>query len=152
MKLQLSGVERINAESSAVYGFVTDPNRVGRCMPDLQELNVTDDRHMVAFVKVGIGPIRGRFKMEAEITPGGGEGLALKLKGSGMGNGLSMESAMKLVAVEGGTELHWSAEASVSGPLAGVGGRLLEGQARKTTEQLFINIRQTLEGGEQAAG
>ncbi len=152
MKLQLSGVERVSVEKAVVYGFVTDPHRVGNCMPDLQELTVQDERHMVAIVRVGIGPIRGKFKMEAAITPEDGEGLALKLKGNGMGNGIAMESRMKLVAVDGGTELHWSAEASVSGPLAGVGGRLLEGQARKTTEQLFINIRKALESENQAAG
>jgi len=152
MKIQLNGVERIRAEKAVVYGFITDPNQVGQCLPDLQELTVQDQHHMVAIVSIGIGPIRGTFKMEAAISPADGEGLALKLKGSGMGNGLAMESRMSLVAVTDGTELHWSAEASVSGPLAGVGGRLLEGQARKTTEQLFMNIRKALETGSQAAG
>lgn len=145
--MSLSGVEQIQAGMSAVSRFVIDPSQVGKCLPDLQELTVTDPQHFTAFVKIGIGPIRGRFKMEVELQPlaDGGE-MAMKLKGSGMGNGLAMNSVIKLVAAAADrTELHWSAEASVSGPLAGVGGRLLEGQAKKTTEALFANIRQALE-------
>lgn len=153
MKMQLSGVERIAVDKETVRLFVTDPERVGRCMPDLQELQVADSRHMTAIVKMGVGPIRGRFKMEAELDPSAGDEISMSMKGNGMGNGLTMNSAMKLVAqADGTTELQWSADASVSGPLAGVGGRLLEGQAKKTTTQLFTNIRQVLEGGGLAAG
>jgi carbon monoxide dehydrogenase subunit G len=147
MKMTLSGVEQVQAELALVSAFVTDPDRVGRCLPDLQELTVVDAQHFVAFVKIGVGPIRGKFKMEVELgaLTESGE-LAMKLKGSGMGNGLAMSSSMKLIAATPGqTELHWSAEASVSGPLASIGGRLLEGQAKKTTEALFANIRQALE-------
>jgi carbon monoxide dehydrogenase subunit G len=147
MKMTLSGVEQIQANVATVSAFVTDPNKVGNCLPDLQELTVADQQHFTAFVKIGVGPIRGKFKMEVEIAPSAdGREMGMKLKGSGMGNGLSMSSTMKLVETAADrTELHWSAEASVSGPLASVGGRLLEGQAKKTTEALFTNIRQALE-------
>lgn len=146
MKMNLSGVELIQADRDSVARFVTDPDQVGKCLPDLQELTVTDPQHFTALVKIGVGPIRGRFKMEVELGPLTDGEMALKLKGSGMGNGLAMNSTMKLVAVATAqTELHWSAEASVSGPLAGVGGRLLEGQAKRTTEALFANIRQALQ-------
>jgi carbon monoxide dehydrogenase subunit G len=151
MKLNLEGVEQIQAPLESVRDFVTDPNQVGRCMPDLQELAVVDDRHMVAMVKIGVGPIKGTFKMEIELLPDG-EQLGMKLKGSGMGNGIAMTSTMRLEATEvAGTSLHWTAEATVSGPLAGVGGRLLQGQAKKTTEQLFTNIREAVQG-QQAKG
>jgi carbon monoxide dehydrogenase subunit G len=148
MKMNLGGMERINRELAAVHSFVTDPNRVGRCMPDLQELKVEDEHHMLALVRVGIGPIKGTFKMEVELLPSTeADEAAMRLKGSGMGNGLTLASSMRMVSPEAGvTELHWTAEATVSGPLAGVGGRLLEGQAKKTTEQLFTNIREALEG------
>jgi carbon monoxide dehydrogenase subunit G len=126
---------------------VTDPNQVGKCLPDLQELTVRDAYHFTAYVKIGIGPIRGRFKMEVELGAMTETGeLALNLKGSGMGSGLAMKSTMQLDGVgDDRTELRWSADASVSGPLAGLGGRLIEGQATKTTQSLFANIRQALE-------
>lgn len=147
MKMNLSGVEQIGAELSVVSAFVTDPAKVGRCLPDLQDLKVIDGQHFVALVKIGIGPIRGTFKMEVELGALTETGeMSMKLKGSGMGNGLAMSSSMKLsTTAPGQAALDWSAEASVSGPLASIGGRLLEGQAKKTTESLFTNIRQALE-------
>lgn len=152
MKLPMNGTERIQAAPATVRRFVTDPEQVGRCLPDLQELQVTDPRHFIAHVKIGLGPVRGRFKLEVELNPDAGpDKLELRLKGSGMGSGLNMSSQVRVCAADDTTEMQWTAEASVSGPLASVGGRLLEAQARKTTEQLFANIRRTLEQGEQAA-
>jgi carbon monoxide dehydrogenase subunit G len=151
MKLQMQGSEHIRALPEAVRRFVTDPAQVGRCLPDLQELDVVDHRRLVAFVRVGVGPVRGRFKLEVDLG-GEGEGLTMRLKGSGMGSGLQMQSRMRLTpAGEGTTVLDWDAEAAVSGPLASVGGRLLDAQARKTTQQLFDAIRRNLESGGQVA-
>lgn len=153
MKLQLSGTEQITAPGAAVRTFLLSPEQVGRCMPDLQELRVPDERHAVAIVKLGLGPIRGTFKLEVELPPADGDEIHLKMKGSGMGNGLTLTAVMRTSETgPGATELAWSADAAVSGPLAGLGGRLLEGQARKTTELLFANIRQALAQTGIAAG
>lgn len=147
MNLKMDGTERISAPCDAVWAFVTDPEGVGHCLPDLQELQVTDPQHLVAFVRIGVGPVRGRFKMEVALEPAAGE-LGMRLKGSGMGSGLTMNARLLLLTADsGGTALQWAAEAAVSGPLASVGGRLLEAQAKKTVEQLFANIRHRLESG-----
>ncbi len=39
------------------------------------------------------------------------------------------------------TALKWNAEAEVRGPLAAVGGRVLDAQARKVIEQAFAKVR-----------
>ncbi|MFO7172635.1 MAG: carbon monoxide dehydrogenase subunit G [Bacillota bacterium] len=144
MKVQFSGTEAIRAPKEQVRQFILDPNQVGRCLPDLQELTVADPTHATAIVKVGVGPVRGRFKLDIELQPGG-DAATIHVRGSGMGSSLSMMSEVRLEETPEGTNLHWQADASVSGPLASVGGRLLEGQARKTVEQLFANIRSRLE-------
>lgn len=144
MKVQFSGTEAIRAPKEDVRRFVLSPDQVGNCLPDLQELQVADATHFTAVVKIGLGPVRGRFKLEVELLPEG-DAAAIRIKGGGLGSGLAMTSAMRLEATAAGTNLHWQADASVSGPLATVGGRLLEGQARKTVEQLFTAIRQKLE-------
>jgi len=144
MNLKIDGTEHIAVPAAAVWRFVSDPGSVGRCLPDLQELQVVDPQHLIAFVKIGVGPVRGRFKMEMALAPGDGE-LGLRLKGSGLGSGLQMKAQLRLAGAAAGTDLHWTAEASVSGPLASVGGRLLDAQAKKTVQQLFANIRHSLE-------
>jgi carbon monoxide dehydrogenase subunit G len=152
MKLQMQGTERIQASPEAVRRFVGDPAQVGRCLPDLEELEVVDGQHLVALVRIGVGPVRGRFKLEVALGAEDGE-LSMRLKGSGMGSGLQMSSQMQVLAeAAGATALLWTAEAMVSGPLASVGERLLDAQARKTTQQLFESIRRTLEANGQVAG
>jgi|GEM_PF-479175 len=155
MRIQMSGVEHVSVAPEQAFAFVTDPNRVGRCMPDLDELQVSDSRHFVAVVKVGVGPVRGRLKIEAEMKTDDARlgDLDLTAKGSGMGSGMVLTSHMHIEPTGGGgAELQWSAETSVSGPLASVGGRLLEGQAKKKTQAMFDAIRQALQANGAPAG
>ena len=44
------------------------------------------------------------------------------------------------------TLLNWSGEAVMRGPVAAVGGRVLDAQARKLIAQTFANVRETLSG------
>ncbi len=155
MKIPMSGVERVGASPDQALAFVSDPNRVGRCMPDLEDLQVADARHFTATVKVGVGPVRGHLKMAVEITPDPAKSneLDLAVKGSGMGSGIDMTSHVRVAPADGGaTELHWTADAAVSGPLASVGGRLLEAQAKKTTQNMFAAIRAALQTAGAAGG
>lgn len=145
MKLQYEGVESIRAPIEVVRRFLLDPERLGRCLPDLQELRPETERSFLATVRVGVGAVRGLFRLTASIREEEGQRVAVLLKGTGLGSGLQVESRVALRSVGEGTELAWQADATVSGPLAGVGGRLLESQARKTIEQLFTQIRQQLE-------
>ena len=69
MKLQYTGEERIPVGPDSVWTFVTDPEKVGRCFPDVVDVVVHDATHFEAIVKVGVGPVRGKFKMKVELLP-----------------------------------------------------------------------------------
>jgi carbon monoxide dehydrogenase subunit G len=45
------------------------------------------------------------------------------------------------------TLLDWDGEAAMRGPVAAVGGRVLDRQAQRLIEQTFGNVRKTLQGG-----
>lgn len=58
---------------------------------------------------------------------------------------MTVDSTMDLAeAVEVETDLAWSADVVVHGTIASVGARLLDGFARKQTEQFFGCIKNTL--------
>ena len=47
----------------------------------------------------------------------------------------------------GGTKMDWSADVNISGTLASVGARLIEGTANKMIGQTFDCMKSKLEGG-----
>ena len=52
-----------------MWAFVTDPEKVGHCLPDVVEVTVHDPTHFEAVVQVGVGPVRGKFKFKFELQP-----------------------------------------------------------------------------------
>lgn len=47
------GIVVMDAPLNVVWDFVQDPDAIGRCMPDVVEYQVLDDRHLHAKVRVG---------------------------------------------------------------------------------------------------
>jgi carbon monoxide dehydrogenase subunit G len=146
VNLQYTGEEQIPADPDAVWTFVTDPGKVGRCFPDLVDVTVQDATHFVATVKVGVGPVRGNFKMKVELLPADSKRrMDMKISGGGFGSAVDLTSSADLVDAGGGsTLLKWSGQAEARGPIAAVGGRVLDAQARKLIAEAFGNVRRQL--------
>jgi carbon monoxide dehydrogenase subunit G len=147
VNLQNSGEEKIPATLDAVWAFVTDPEQVGHCFPDVVDVTVQDRTHFVATVNVGVGPVRGKFKMKVELQPDPSmHHVGMKMSGGGFGSAVDLTAAADLVDVGAGTTLlKWSGQAEARGPIAAVGGRVLDAVAKRLIEQAFSNIRKQLE-------
>ena len=146
MTLQYSGEEKIPVDNDKVWVFVTDPEKVGRCFPEVVDVTVQDPTHFEAVVNVGVGPVRGKFKVKVELLPDpSGRRIEMKMSGGGFGSTVDLTAGADLVdAGEGTTLLNWSGQAEARGPIAAVGGRVLDAQARKLIEHAFANVRQQL--------
>lgn len=145
MKLEYNGQEQIPAGPDAVWAFVNDPDKVAHCLPELLESTVIDPTHFEATVRVGVGPVRGKFKFKFEMLPdAAARRMALKATGGGFGSAMDLEAAAGLAPAGEGTTLNWSGTAVMRGPVAAIGGRVLDGQARKLIEQTFTNVRTSL--------
>src|SRR5262245_25505252 len=128
MNLEQSGEEHIPASPDVVWAFVTDPHKVGRCFPDVSEITVHDATHFDAIVQVGVGPVRGKFKMKAELIPDAAKRrLEMKISGGGFGSAVDLTAGADIVDNgDGSTTLKWSGQAVPRGPIAAVGGRVLD--------------------------
>jgi carbon monoxide dehydrogenase subunit G len=146
VKLQYNGQEQVPASVDAVWAFIADPNKVGRCLPDVVELTVQDPTHFDAVVSVGLGPVRGRLRFKAEMRPDpAARRMTIKVSGGGLGSAVDQTATAELVAVgPAATTLNWSGEAEMRGPIAAVGGRVLDAQAQKLIAQTFVNVREQL--------
>lgn len=146
MKLEYSGQERIPADPAKVWAFVNDPEKIGRCLPDVVDVKVSDPTHFDALVKVGVGPVRGKFTMKFELQPDAvSRRMNMKISGGGFGSALDLTAGAEVVpTAEGATTLNWQGEAVMRGPVAAVGGRVLDAQAQKLITQTFANVREAL--------
>ena len=146
MNLQYTGEEKIPASLDAVWAFVTNPEKVGRCFPDVVDVTVQDATHFESTVKVGVGPVRGKLKMKVELVPADSKRrIDMKITGGGFGSTVDLMSGADLVdGGDGTTLLKWSGQAEARGPIAAVGGRVLDAQAQKLIAQAFGNVRQQL--------
>jgi uncharacterized protein len=146
VNLQYSGEEKIAVTPGLVWAFVTDPDKVGHCMPEVKEVAVQDPTHVDAVVQVAVGPVRGKFKLKVELLPDvSSHRINMKISGGGFGSAIDMTAGADVVdAGDGTTLLKWSGQAVARGPVAAVGGRVLDAQAKKLIEQAFTNVRQQL--------
>jgi uncharacterized protein len=146
VNLQYSGEEKIPADLDTVWAFVTDPAKVGRCFPEVVDVTVQDPTHFEAVVKVGVGPVRGTLKIKVELIPAASKRrIDMKMSGGGFGSTVDQTAGADLVdAGDGTTLLQWSGQAEARGPIAAVGGRVLDAQAKKLIAEAFGNVRQQL--------
>ena len=145
--MHFEGSVQINASRDKVWAFLIDPNQVGSCGPGVESIEVIDDTHFKATAKVGVGFISARFVVNMELVDLEPPDRAnIKAHGQAPGSAVDATAIMRLSDGEdGGTKMDWDADVNISGTLASVGARLIEGTATKMIGQTFDCIRTKLE-------
>ena len=146
--MKFAGTVEIAAPRDRVWAFVVDPNQVGGCGPGVESIEVVDDTHFKATAKVGIGFISARFVVNMELAEQAPPDRAvIKARGQAPGSAVDATAEMTLSDIDGGgTRMAWSADVAISGSLASLGGRLIEGTANKMIGQTFDCMKSKLEG------
>jgi len=145
--VRFAGSVPINANRERVWAFVTDPNQVGQCGPGVESLEIIDPTHFKATAKVGVGFISARFVVNMEFAEQEPPDRAtIKAHGQAPGSAVDATAEMHLSdGADGTTVMDWSADVNISGALASVGSRLIEGTADKMIGQTFECMRTKLE-------
>ncbi len=146
--MKFEGTVDIAAPRDKVWAFVIDPNQVGQCGPGVESIEVIDDSHFKATAKVGIGFISARFVVNMEMAEQQPPDRAvIKAHGQAPGSAVDATAQMTLSDGEsGGTRMDWNADVMISGSLASLGARLIEGTANKMIGQTFECMKEKLEG------
>lgn len=145
--MHFEGQLSINAPINNIYAFFTDPNQVASCAPGFQSMEVLGPDHFKPRVGVGIGAVKATFTLDVHLTelheP---DHAVVKAHGVAAGSAVDIAGAMQLTA-ESDTTTHmdWHADVNVSGTIASVGARLMEGTAKKMTAKFFECVREKVE-------
>lgn len=153
--MQMSGEIRIEAPREQVYAALNDPQILKKSIPGCEEIERISETELTATVVIKIGPIRAKFKGQvtlSDLNPP--ESYTISGEGKGGSAGFAKGGA-KILLVEDGaaTVLHYEVQADVGGKLAQLGGRLIDGTAKKLSEDFFNSFRDAVAGpaAEEAA-
>lgn len=142
MKLHFSGAPEIAATRAHVWSRLMDPNFVGQSAPGVESVEIIDPTHFKVISAFGIGALKLRFALNVELSevveP---ERVTMRARGKAPGSNVDVVASLQLEdAAPGRIRLRWAADTDVSGTVASVGARLLEGTARKLTEEFWTDF------------
>jgi len=136
--MKLTGTQTFPAPRQKVWEFLTDPQRIAKCMPGCEKLEAVGENEYSSQINVGLAAVKGvytgKVKLDEMQPPAhykmliDGKGKQGFIKGSGT---LDFEDQ------NGQTLVKYNGDIQVGGPLASVGQRMIDGAAKMMIGQFF---------------
>lgn len=144
--MNLSDSKVINADRTAVFAALLDPEVLAACVPGCKDMTGSPDKGFEATVVQKVGPVKATFKGTVELSERiAPESLTLTGAGKGGAAGFAKGSATVRLEEDGAqTILHYDVEAKVGGKLAQLGSRIIDGFAKKMADQFFTAFQDQL--------
>ena len=149
MAVKIERTFQVSEPIDKVWVFLSDPRKVGTCVPGAQITEQVNETTYKGAIKVKVGPSVTDYKGEVQITRLDAAAHEIEILGKGQdtkGKGsASMKMTGKLREVEGGTEVSSVAELNIVGILAQMGSRVISQVNDIMFEQFVNNFRQQLQ-------
>ncbi len=135
--MHFEGKAVVKAPVEKVWNFISTPESIAQCLPGVEEYKVLDGKRTEAKIKMGVGFIKGTFKVNSRVLEEdpANHRAKLAIDGSGVTSAFKAEIQISCNPHPEGTELGWVAEATVSGPLGSVAKGLVENASQKVVNQ-----------------
>ena len=154
--MKMSGEYSIAASRDAVWSALNDPDVLRQCIPGCEALDQVSATEMTGAVTAKIGPVKATFKGDVTLSEvDAPNSYVLSGQGKGGAAGFAKGSArVALSDIPEGTLLSYDVDAQVGGKLAQLGQRLIDGTARKLSDEFFGNFAARLGGapGQESLG
>jgi len=145
--VHLEGTYILNRPREEVWQFISKPEDIAKCLPDLQSLEVRDSKTFTVSIKVGIAFVRGNFRFDFTLLDQKPPSHS-KFEAVGKGAGISVRltASIDLNEVDTGTtELTWKTDAELGGLLGEISPSLIQNTTNKFTIQFFDCVKSKLE-------
>lgn len=147
MRLSFNGAPEIAAALAEVWPRIVDPHFVAQHGPGVESVEVLDARHFKVITGFGVGSIKLRFGIDVEMLEVNPPSyFTMRARGKAPGSAIEVTAELALVVLDTHrTRLDWKADTDINGSVASVGARLMEGTARKLTEQFWTRFAASIQ-------
>lgn len=134
----------VDAPIDRVWALLKDIPRVATCIPNAEITEVVDDKTYRAKVAVKVGPVSVSYRttIVVESIDDATHTASLRVQGDetrGRG-GVKSSVVSRASERDGKTHVDLHTDAQISGIVATVGGRLIEGVAKRTIAEFAANL------------
>ena len=141
----------VSVPPGKVWSTLLDPESLRAVIPGCESLETTGQNTYRIVARIGVGPVRGSFTTNAQFTdlieP---RSMTLRIEASGPLGSSRGAGDVRLEAEGDGTRVHYNYGVDLSGKIAAVGSRMIEGAARVLIGAFFEALARRA-GGESAA-
>jgi carbon monoxide dehydrogenase subunit G len=137
--MEMTGSQLIPMPQEVVWAGLNDAKILKACVPGCESLQRVSDTEYRAVIVVAIGPTKSKFTGKLLLLDiDAPHSYRTSFEGSGGAAGTANGGARVSLAPEGaGTRLTYVARVQIGGKLAQVGSRLIDGVAKKMTDEFF---------------
>ena len=149
--MEMTGEYRIAAPRAKVWAALNDPEILKQSIPGCESIDKVSDTEFTAKVRAKVGPVSASFTGAVKLSDlDPPNGYTISGEGKGGAAGFAKGGAKVQLKDDGpGTLLVYQVDAQVGGKLAQIGSRLIDGTARKLSEEFFSKFA-TIVGGPAA--
>jgi carbon monoxide dehydrogenase subunit G len=144
--MEMTGEQRIALPQQKVWEALNDPQILKACIPGCESIEKVSDNEYKVAMTAAVGPVKAKFSgklLLSDLNPPNSYSLAFE--GSGGAAGFGKGTAQVSLQSEGNeTLLTYKASATVGGKLAQIGSRLIDGVAKKMSDDFFARFNQTV--------
>jgi uncharacterized protein len=150
--MKVSGEHEFRASRAQIWDALNDPAILAATLPGARRLEPTGTDEYALTVDVGVGSVKGTYEGTFALTDKHErESCTVTATASGRPGSVTAVAGMRLADNGQGARMSYEADANVTGPLAGVGQRLMGAAARRTTEQFLSALDERIVSGAPAA-
>jgi len=152
--MKITGEHAFASSRERVWAALEDPQMLANAMPGVKRLDVTGPDEYAVTLAIGVGSVKGTydgtFRLTDKQAP---EAFAVRANAKGGPGSVEAIAHMRMRDGDnGGALLSYEADANVTGPLAGVGQRLIGSAAKRTTREFLEALDRQIQSPPVEAG
>jgi uncharacterized protein len=144
--MDISGSYTLNAPREQVWDALLDPDLLKRAIPGCESLEQTGDNQYALRLNVDVAGVKGAYQGTMRVLDAQKpESYRVVVDGAGARGILHSDGVLRLSANDAGaTDIHYSGQAQLGGPVASIGAQVASGAASMLLKRYFGRIASLL--------